>query len=151
MKNAVFWDIKMKFVLHRRRITSTLQSTAIGLNTLIEVLSKTCKQCYYISAMSYKEMLRYKLEGRGFCFRRRSLAVSFDPVLPDNLTRPLTEMSNRNLPRGEMWSANKDENLIAIWNRLSRKRRVSTSHNSIGLQSLFTRSALLFTFHMAVG
>jgi hypothetical protein len=26
MKNAVFWDIKTQFVLHRRHITSPLQS-----------------------------------------------------------------------------------------------------------------------------
>jgi hypothetical protein len=26
MKNAVFWDIKIQFVLHRRHITSPLQS-----------------------------------------------------------------------------------------------------------------------------
>jgi hypothetical protein len=26
MKNAVFWDIKTQFVIHRRHITSTLQS-----------------------------------------------------------------------------------------------------------------------------
>jgi hypothetical protein len=28
MKNVVFWDIKTQFVLHRRHITSPLQSTA---------------------------------------------------------------------------------------------------------------------------
>jgi hypothetical protein len=28
MKNAVFWDIKTQFVLHRRHITSPLQSPA---------------------------------------------------------------------------------------------------------------------------
>jgi hypothetical protein len=28
MKNAVFWDIKPQFVLHRRHITSPLQSPA---------------------------------------------------------------------------------------------------------------------------
>jgi hypothetical protein len=28
MKNAVFWDIKPHFVLHRRHITSLLQSPA---------------------------------------------------------------------------------------------------------------------------
>jgi hypothetical protein len=28
MKNVVFWDIKTKFVLHRRRITSPLQIPA---------------------------------------------------------------------------------------------------------------------------
>jgi hypothetical protein len=28
MKNVVFWDIKLQFVLHRRHITSSLQSTA---------------------------------------------------------------------------------------------------------------------------
>jgi hypothetical protein len=28
MKNAVFWDIKTQFVLHRRNITSPLQSPA---------------------------------------------------------------------------------------------------------------------------
>jgi hypothetical protein len=28
MKNAVFWDIKNQFVLHRRHITSPLQSPA---------------------------------------------------------------------------------------------------------------------------
>jgi hypothetical protein len=28
MKNAVFWDIETKFVLHRRHITSLLQSLA---------------------------------------------------------------------------------------------------------------------------
>jgi hypothetical protein len=28
MKNAVFWDIKTQFVLHRRNITSALQSPA---------------------------------------------------------------------------------------------------------------------------
>jgi hypothetical protein len=28
MKNAVFWDIKSQFVLHRRHITSPLQSSA---------------------------------------------------------------------------------------------------------------------------
>jgi hypothetical protein len=28
MKNAVFWDIKLQFVLHRRHITSPLQSSA---------------------------------------------------------------------------------------------------------------------------
>jgi hypothetical protein len=28
MKNVVFWDIKPQFVLHRRHITSPLQSTA---------------------------------------------------------------------------------------------------------------------------
>jgi hypothetical protein len=28
MKNVVFWDIKPQFVLHRRRITSPLQSPA---------------------------------------------------------------------------------------------------------------------------
>jgi hypothetical protein len=28
MKNAVFWDIKSQFVLHRRHITSPLQSPA---------------------------------------------------------------------------------------------------------------------------
>jgi hypothetical protein len=28
MKNAVFWDIKTQFVLHRRDITSPLQSPA---------------------------------------------------------------------------------------------------------------------------
>jgi hypothetical protein len=28
MKNAVFWDIKTQFVLHRRHITSPLQSSA---------------------------------------------------------------------------------------------------------------------------
>jgi hypothetical protein len=28
MKNAVFWDIKPQFVLHRRHITSLLQSPA---------------------------------------------------------------------------------------------------------------------------
>jgi hypothetical protein len=27
-KNAVFWDIKAQFVLHRRHITSPLQSSA---------------------------------------------------------------------------------------------------------------------------
>jgi hypothetical protein len=28
IKNAVFWDIKTQFVLHRRHITSPLQSPA---------------------------------------------------------------------------------------------------------------------------
>jgi hypothetical protein len=28
MKNAVFWDIKTQFLLHRRHITSPLQSPA---------------------------------------------------------------------------------------------------------------------------
>jgi hypothetical protein len=28
MKNAVFWDMKTKFVLHRRHIKSLLQSAA---------------------------------------------------------------------------------------------------------------------------
>jgi hypothetical protein len=28
VKNAVFWDIKPRFVLHRRHITSPLQNTA---------------------------------------------------------------------------------------------------------------------------
>jgi hypothetical protein len=28
IKNAVFWDIRTQFVLHRRHITSPLQSTA---------------------------------------------------------------------------------------------------------------------------
>jgi hypothetical protein len=28
MKNGVFWDVKTQFVLHRRHITSLLQSTA---------------------------------------------------------------------------------------------------------------------------
>jgi hypothetical protein len=28
MKNVVFWDIKPQFVLHRRHVTSPLQSTA---------------------------------------------------------------------------------------------------------------------------
>jgi hypothetical protein len=28
MKNVVFWDIKTQFVLHRRHITSPLQSSA---------------------------------------------------------------------------------------------------------------------------
>jgi hypothetical protein len=28
LKNAVFWDIKIQFVLHRRHITSLLQSPA---------------------------------------------------------------------------------------------------------------------------
>jgi hypothetical protein len=28
MKNVVFWDIKTQFVLHRRHITSSLQSAA---------------------------------------------------------------------------------------------------------------------------
>jgi hypothetical protein len=28
MKNAVFWDIRSQFVLHRRHISSPLQSTA---------------------------------------------------------------------------------------------------------------------------
>jgi molybdenum cofactor biosynthesis enzyme len=28
MKNVVFWDMKTQFVLHRRHITSPLQSTA---------------------------------------------------------------------------------------------------------------------------
>jgi hypothetical protein len=28
MKNVIFWDIKPQFILHRRHITSLLQSTA---------------------------------------------------------------------------------------------------------------------------
>jgi hypothetical protein len=28
MKNGVFWDIKAQFILHRRHITSPLQSSA---------------------------------------------------------------------------------------------------------------------------
>jgi hypothetical protein len=37
MKNAVFWDIKPQFVLHRRHITSPLQSPASSCYVRFEV------------------------------------------------------------------------------------------------------------------
>jgi hypothetical protein len=37
MKNGVFWDIKTQFVLHRRHITSPLQSPASSCYVRFEV------------------------------------------------------------------------------------------------------------------
>jgi hypothetical protein len=37
MKNVVFWDIKPQFVLHRRHITSPLQSPASQCSVKFEV------------------------------------------------------------------------------------------------------------------
>jgi hypothetical protein len=39
MKNAVFWDIKTQFVLHRRHITSPLQSTASQCHVRFDVFT----------------------------------------------------------------------------------------------------------------
>jgi hypothetical protein len=39
MKNAVFWRIKTKFVLHRRHITSPLQSSACKCYVRFEVFT----------------------------------------------------------------------------------------------------------------
>jgi hypothetical protein len=39
MKNGVFWDIKTEFVLHRRHITSPLQSPASKCYVRLEVFT----------------------------------------------------------------------------------------------------------------
>jgi hypothetical protein len=39
MKNAVFWDIKIQFVPHRRHITSLLQSPAGSCHVRCEVFT----------------------------------------------------------------------------------------------------------------
>jgi hypothetical protein len=44
MKNAVFWDIKTQFTLHRRHITSPLQSQTGQLYVIFEVLTAVTEE-----------------------------------------------------------------------------------------------------------
>jgi hypothetical protein len=61
MKNVVFWDIKTQFVLHRRHITSPLQSPA--------------SQCYVrfevFTAVTMKNGVFWDVTPRASCKNRR--------------------------------------------------------------------------------
>jgi hypothetical protein len=47
MKNVVFWDIKTQFVLHRRHITSPLQSPASQCFVRFEVFTAAMKNVVF--------------------------------------------------------------------------------------------------------
>jgi hypothetical protein len=77
MKNVVFWDIKTLFVLHRRHITSPLQSSAksmlckirrshggdyeecrpLGYKTTV----RTSQGTHYVSATELSRLMRCKV------------------------------------------------------------------------------------------
>jgi hypothetical protein len=60
-------------------------------------------------------------------------------------TQPLTEMSIRNLPRGKGRPAPKADDLTAIYEPIVWKNvGASTSHNLIGLHSLFQGCLYLY-------
>jgi hypothetical protein len=55
MKNAVFWDIKTQFVLHRRQITSPLQSPA-GVTRIGELGTTLATDARYEEIQSEKSL-----------------------------------------------------------------------------------------------
>jgi hypothetical protein len=61
MKNGVFWDIKSQFVLHRRHITSPLQSPASQRHVRFEVFT----------AVTIKNVVFWDVTLRGSCKNRR--------------------------------------------------------------------------------
>jgi hypothetical protein len=61
------------------------------------------------------------------------------------LTRPPTEMSNRNLPGSKERPARKAENLTAICDPTLENVGASTSHNPMGLHGLLQGKLYLFS------
>jgi hypothetical protein len=96
------------------------------------------------------EALCYKPEGRRFDSRWGhwifNLPNLSNSTMALGLTQPVTEMSNRNLPRGKGWRVG-----LTITRRLWAYDLeivgVSTFHNTIGLKACYRNSFTFYPFH----
>jgi hypothetical protein len=76
MKNVVFWDIKTQFVLHRRPITSPLQSSAGYYYVRFEVFTALTMK----NVVFWDIKTQFVLHGRHICLRYRTSTI-LDPVI----------------------------------------------------------------------
>jgi hypothetical protein len=90
MKNAVFWDIKIPFVPHRRHIMSPLQSTATSCDVKFEVFT----------AVTMKYAVFWGVMLRGSCKNRRfegTYRLHRQGKKNEELRTPLAVTSNKQL------------------------------------------------------